>query len=97
MYRIVQLGSQWIVCVGPAMLLAFERMDAAVKTIADAEKLIGADGAPDPSPLPGFAVRIAAAIQRCQTTMPQVEAASAFVERRRASRAVRPAEMDAAE
>lgn len=90
MYRIVQLDSQWVVCVGPAMLLAFDRMDAAIKTIDEAEQLMSAV-----EPPPALAVRLAEADQRNAGL--EFETASAFVERRRTSRASEHFEADAAE
>ena len=77
MYRIVQLDSQWVVCVGSDMLLAFDRMDAAIKTRDDAEKLMNAIEAPPPA----FAVRMVEAAQ--PNTALEFETAPAFVERRR--------------
>jgi hypothetical protein len=90
MYRIVQFDSQWVVCVGSAKLLACDRMDAAIKTIDDAEKLMNAVQTP-----PGFSVRMAEAAQRNAGL--EFETAPAFVERRRTIRKNQHFEADAAE
>ena len=97
MYRIVQVDSEWVVCAGSAMLLAFDRMDAAVKTIADAEKLMGAVQAPARSPPPDFAIRGDESIQRQSGASRGDQAAPTFVERRRAIRTSQYLELDAAE
>jgi hypothetical protein len=97
MYRIVQLDSQWVIYVGPAMLLAFDRMDAAIKTVHDAENLMNAVRAPTLAPPPDFAVRMAEAAQRHLDSGPELQTAPAFVERRRTSRISQYAEVDAAE
>jgi hypothetical protein len=97
MYRIVQVESEWVVCVGSAMLLAFDRMDAAVKTIADAEQLMGTVQAPARSHPPGFAIRMDGSIQRHSGASPVDHAAPTFVERRRTSRNSQYLELDAAE
>jgi hypothetical protein len=97
MYRIVQVDSEWVVCVGSAMLLAFDRLDAAAKTVADAEQLMGAVQAPSRSPPPGFAIRMDESIQRHSDAGPAVQVAPAFVERRRASRTSQYLQVEAAE
>ena len=96
MYRIVRLGSQWVVCVGPAMLLAFDRMDTAIRTIHDSEKLLSASHTPAPAPPPGHAVRLAEAARRHPDTAPEIQTAPAFVERRRTVRTSQPVESDEA-
>jgi hypothetical protein len=97
MYRIVYRERQWIVCIGAAMLLAFDQEEAAIKTVQDAEKLMAAVDAPAPSPLPGFAVRMAEAVRCHSDVAPQPWTASAFVERRQTSRSNQHFEADAAE
>jgi hypothetical protein len=93
MYRIVQFDSQWVVCVGSDMLLAFDRMDAAVKIIEDAEKLMNVVEPPPPQ----FAVRMAEAAQRIAGVKFETAPAPAFVERRRTSRTSEHLKADAAE
>jgi hypothetical protein len=97
MYRIVHRERQWIVCIGAAMLLAFDQEEAAIKTVQDAEKLMASVDAPAPSPRPGFAVRMAEAVQRNGDVTPQPWTASAFVERRQTIRSNQHFEADAAE
>ena len=93
MYRIIQFETRWIVCVGPAMLLAFDRMDSAVATVNDAEKLMEAVHTSEP--LPGFALYTAEEDRRGLDAQHQLQTTSAFVERRRANRSGQSAEVDA--
>jgi hypothetical protein len=86
MYRIVQLDRQWIVCVGAAMLLAFDHKEDAIRTAADAETLLKAMQPPRSSPLMTLFVQPAEASHDSPDAGLSTRSTTAFVERRRTDR-----------
>jgi hypothetical protein len=95
MYRIVQNEKQWVVCVGPARLLAFDRKDVAVRTVDDAEKLMRARQTLAPALAPCIPVPMAEATPLRSNAGGGLPAA--FVERRRTRRTGQRFDLDAAE